>query len=174
MKLNPIQDSSHSSGWLQGSQLHSHAKDLYTMKGYSWSWLHLVREVCHAYLLPHPILLNYPLGKVAFKTLLKKYLVNYWELKLRCDAAPLTSLKYFKPEFMSLTRPPPLLVTARASPYEVTKVGVQAQEIPRNIYTFPHLDGWNITNFFKVSRTWCYSLHHERLKLLCRWRSFCC
>ena len=47
------------------------------------------------------------------------HVINFWELKLRADADPLLSLKYFKPEFMSLLKPHPLLVTAGAHPYEV-------------------------------------------------------
>ena len=249
---------------LQGSQLHSHAKDVYTMRGSSWSWFHQVREVCLTYQLPHPLkLLNNPLGKEAFKKLVKKHVVNYWEIKLRSDAAPLSSLMYFKPEFMSLTRPHPLLVTAGASPYEVTKAGVQALLLsgryrtellssnwssnPEGFCLCPSCKDKNIVedvehillhcgslahtreglvkftlnysksvplisdtmlsltspsnplyfqflldcsvipeiikhvqrqgvqvleHFFKISRTWCYSMHRERLKLLGRWRSF--
>jgi hypothetical protein len=193
----------------------------------------------------------------------KKYILNYWEKKLRDDAAPLLSLKYFKPNYMSLTKPHPLYVTAGSSPYEVTKACVQGlflsgryrtellcsnwssnnggfclcpscegQEVEEDVehillhcgslgqvrerlvaFTIsssksqPHLSSTLLTlarpdnelflqflldcsviqqviclvqeqgtgvleHFFKVSRTWCYSLHRERLKILGRWSDY--
>ena len=79
------------------------------------------------YQLPHPLtILTTPSTKESFKNQVKKYVLNYWELKLRMMSTPLSSLKYFQPSYMSLTRPHPLLTTAGSSPYEVVKARVQA------------------------------------------------
>ena len=112
---------------LQGSTIHSHAMNVFTSKGNSWSWFHQVRDVCLMYQLPHPLtILTTPSTKESFKNQVKKYVLNYWELKLRMMSTPLSSLKYFQPSYMSLTRPHPLLTTAGSSPYEVVKARVQA------------------------------------------------
>ena len=42
------------------------------------------------------------------------------------EASNLSSLKYFKPQFMSLSRPHHIFLSAGSSPYEVVKEGVQA------------------------------------------------
>ena len=113
---------------LTGSLLHQHAVSVFTKQGNTWSWFHQVRNLCLKYQLPHPLtILTTPLPKEAFKRQTKKQVVNYWELKLRDDAAPLTSLKYFKPQYMSLTKPHPIFSTAGPSPYEVTKACTQAR-----------------------------------------------
>ena len=249
---------------LPGSLLHQHAVSVFTKQGNTWSWFHQVRNICLRYQLPHPLtFLTSPLSKDAFKRMIKKNVVNYWELKLRDDAAPLKSLKYFKPQFMSLSKPHPIFSTAGSSPYEVVKACTQARLlsgryrtellsshwssnpggyclcpscdglfIPEDIeHIFLHCDSLGTTrlrlsNFtmkyaqdvpllcstileltkpcnplflqflldcsvipkvislcmehgnvvlhhmFKVSRTWCYSLHRERLKLLGRWNPY--
>ena len=187
---------------------------------------------------------------------MKKQVLRFWEEKLCEDAWPRLSLVYFKPQYMSLSRPHPIFSTAGSSPYEVTKAGIQAlflsgryrdkaaQEalvrqswgiLPLPILwwssgegrlgTYPSLSPtrkrlYNFTinyaravpaisetildltkptqpllfqflldcsviprvislvqehgedvlhHLFKVSRTWCYSLHRDRLKILGRW-----
>ena len=45
--------------------------------------------------------------------------------RLLSPAALLLSLNYFNPEFMSLLKPRPLILTAGTSPYEVTKARVK-------------------------------------------------
>ena len=56
--------------------------------------------------MPHPLaLLENPLPRERFKKLAKSLVINYWEVKLRGEAALLPSLKYFKPEFHSLSTP---------------------------------------------------------------------
>ena len=227
----------------------------------SGSWFHQVRDICLKYQIQHPLtFLNSPFSKEAFKNLVKKHVMNFWEKKLRDDASPLLSLGYFKPQYMSLAKPHPLFSTAGASPYEVTKAGIQALFLsgryrtemlsshwssnPGGFCLCPSCDGLGVQedlehillycgslsptrrrliNFtinyaktvpalsdtildltkptqplllqflldcsviphvislvqvhgddvlhhlFKVSRTWCYSLHKERLKILGRW-----
>ena len=186
-----------------------------------------------------------------------------WEQKLRDEASPLPSLRFFKPSFMSLKTPHPIFLSAGSSPYEVIKAGVQAlflsgryrtellckywsqnqhgyclgpsctgKELVENeehilLYCkslegtrqtlvkftlsfarqFPALGELLLTftnpnshmffqflvdcsvipevitltqkhgkealyTLFKVTRTWCYSLHRDRLKMLGRWPKF--
>ena len=91
----------------------------------SKSWFAQVRNICLLYQLPHPIiLLEHSMTKPSFKSMVKKAVINYWETKLRLESAQLPSLKYFRPSYMSLTTPNPLWLSARASPYEVSKATV--------------------------------------------------
>ena len=250
---------------LPGTTIHNIAVDSFSVKSTSSSWFYQVRETCLQYQLPHPLeLLTVPppYTKDAFKSLAKKNVLNYWEIKLRKEASDLSSLKYFQPQFMSLSKPHPIFMSAGSSPYEVVKAGVQATilsgrykterlcrhwsenkegfcilpsclgkqllederhilldcgslvstrirlsqftinhtkkfpvikdillnftnpENPRycqflidcssipEVITLSQKYGHSILNqLFKVTRTWCYSLHRERLKVLGRWHS---
>ena len=112
---------------LKSSILHRHGLSVLNYKASSGSWFYFVRNLGLQYQLPHPIkLLNGSLSKESFKNLTKKHVLNYWELKLCEEAAPLTSLRYFNPNYMSLSKPHPIISTAVSSPYEVTKARVQA------------------------------------------------
>ena len=248
---------------LQGSPLHKHALNVFTSRASSGSWFHQVRDLCLQYQLPHPLtLLSSPVqySKEAFKKLAKKHVTNYWEQKLREEASLLTSLRFFKPHFMTISSPHPIFLSAGSSPYEVTKAGVQALFLSGRYRTellcrfwsknphgyclgpnctgkeiledeehillycsslaatrqtlvnftmnytkgFPIISGILLTftnpnhpqffqflldcsvipqvislsqehgrealyHLFKVTRTWCYSLHRDRLKMLGRW-----
>ena len=114
---------------LQGSILHTHALNVYRRgKASSRSWFFQLRNICLKYSLPHPsTLLECPLTKLAFKNLTKKAVISFWEKKLRDDAKSLKSLEYFRPEFMSLSIPHPIWLTAKSSSYEVIKATVQAK-----------------------------------------------
>ena len=80
------------------------------------------------YALPHPIsVMESPPSKDEFKKLATANVLSYWEKKLRGEAALLPSLKYFKPEFMSLKAPHLLWQTAGSNPYEVAKDIEQAR-----------------------------------------------
>ena len=59
--------------------------------------------------------------------MVKSRVLDYWQLKLCSEAALLPSLKYFSPNFMSLSNPHPLFTTCAGSPYEVTKAVLQAR-----------------------------------------------
>ena len=249
----------------QHSILHKHACNALTSKVKSWSWFQQLREVCLQYQLPHPLtFLASPLPKEDFKLLVKKHVINYWEIKLRQEVSELSSLKYFQPQYMSLVKPHHLLTTAGSSPYEVTKAGVQAillsgryrtellcrhwsnnpegfcltpscngQDIMEDIehilasckslaptrvrlaeftsnyvknipvlaqlvlelsqpthklfvqflldcsaipsvITLTQLHGKHIlSHLFKITRTWCYSIHKKRLQILGRWAYDC-
>ena len=66
--------------------------------------------------LPHPlVLLDNPPPKDRFKSTLKQSITQYWQdllaLKVRGEDNEMSSLKYFKPRYMSLSRPHPILTT---------------------------------------------------------------
>ena len=79
------------------------------------------------YSLPHPsVLFHQRLPKERFKSMMKKKIIDFWEILLRKEAENLRSLTFFKPEFMSVTTPHPLWVTAGHSPIKVAMATVQA------------------------------------------------
>ena len=225
-----------------------------------------MRDICLQYDLPHPLTLltpHSPFSKARFKKIAKKEVISYWEEKLRREASVLPSLRFFKPNYMSLAAPHPLFLTAGSSPYEVMKASIQALFLSGRYRTEKLCRYWSanvsghcllaqcaalkqvedeehillfcqslattrsrlseftmsyakanpivceilltLTNpnsplylqflidcsvipevisltqkhgkvilqhLFKVTRTWCYSLHRDRLKLLGRWRKF--
>ena len=107
---------------LQGNILHNIASQLLTTaKPTSKHWFADIRALCYTYNLPHPlILLKNPPGKEKFKLLVKKNISDYWQSKLRAHSATLKSLKYFKPNFMSLTKPH-VMYTHAVTSYQVNK-----------------------------------------------------
>ena len=219
------------------------------------SWFFQILALCNKYCLPHPLsLLQSPPKKGPFKTLLKLKITDYWQTQLRERSSELSSLKYFKPEYMSLLKPHPILGTV-TNCYDVNKMVIQLRMlsgryrvgsllshfIPSHfglcelcdgeIEDLPHLllprcpslqemrallldysrsvlgnssvctailetilkgtdetcvqflldcsvlpmvisanqaDRNVLPHLFKVTRTWCYSLHRTRLKLLSR------
>ena len=114
---------------LKDSSLHRMSEhQLSSSKLSNGSWIMQVRDLCIKYHLPAPLsLLQFPPPKFQFKSLVKSCVVDYWETKLRSDAAPLDSLKYFKPEFMSLMKPHPVWTTCGSNPFEVNKATIQAR-----------------------------------------------
>ena len=97
-------------------------------KASSKSWFISLRNTCLQYLLPHPLqLLDNPLSKNEFKKLINSHVVDFWETKLRQESAPLPSLCYFHPEYMSLRKPHKLWLAAGHNTYEVTKAVQQAR-----------------------------------------------
>ena len=248
--------------------LHQHAIRVLTVsKQSSRSWFLQIRNLCLLYGLPHPLhLLQTPHSKIAYKSLVKKHVVNYWEVKLREEASSprYSSLNFFRPQYMSLCDPHPMLVTAGASPYAVTMCTVQSimlsgryrteellshwsesrskfckaptcfgrsrsEDLPHilafcpslastrrklMVFTFKYSSSLTITDvrnlilkfcspahpefsqflvdcstipeviataqrygpvvheaLFHITRTWCYALHRDRMRILGRWRS---
>ena len=93
------------------------------------NWFAQIRTLCFTYNLPHPLsLLSDPPKKEQYKRLLKNNITDFWQSKLRAHCATLTSLKYFKPQFMSLSRPHPMWSSAVNS-YQVNKCVVVARMI---------------------------------------------
>ena len=113
---------------LQKNILNEHAKNIFEFSTVTKkSWFLKIRDLCIKYDLPHPKeLLSNPLTKTEFRSLIKRRVISYWETKLREEAAALDSLLYFKPCYMSLTRPHPLWYTAGSSPSKVAMASIQA------------------------------------------------
>ena len=244
---------------LPGNILHTIAREtLIASRDSDKSWFAQIRDLCYTYGLPNPlILLDQPPTKDTFKQLLKTNVADFWQSKFREKARPLqlSSLRYFKPAYMSLLRPHPLLATSAHS-YDVNKMVVQLrmlsgryrvgtllrhfspgnsgicelcgteledlvhllvprcpalqdrgillleyarsilQQSPICLSIFESVlhsnddtkvqflldcsviptvirasqdDNSILTLLFKVTRTWCYSMHRTRLKLLGRW-----
>ena len=92
------------------------------------SWFYQVRSLSEQYGLPDPVnLLETPLTKQSFKSLVKNKILDWWQKKLRAEAAPLSSLYLLNTNFMSLARTHPIWTSAGNSPYEVEKAKVQAR-----------------------------------------------
>ena len=101
---------------------------LATAKPSSFSWFIQIRDICLMYGLPHPLtLLQSPIPKPKFKKQSKQAVQDYWQQKLREEAAQLDSLSYFNPLYMSLSTPHPLWLTTTSNPYEINKAVVQAR-----------------------------------------------
>ena len=103
---------------------------LVSAKSSSGSWFLQIRELCIKYGLPSPMtLIQYPLTKARYKSLVKSHVMDFWEVHLRCEAASMrkASLKYFKADYMSLSKPHEIWTTCGSSPFEINKAVVQAK-----------------------------------------------
>ena len=114
---------------LPGSILYKHAVHVLTSaKVLTSSWFPKIRELCLLYQLPHPLdLLHHPLLKKNFQKLVKSRVIDHWEVLLRSESASLTSIPYFKPQFMTLMRPHPLWSSCGPNPFEVHKAVTAAR-----------------------------------------------
>ena len=130
---------------LPNSILHNHARDVLTIsKTSTRSWFYQIRDLCLLYGLPHPLeILKSPGTKSSYKNFVKKRIIDHWEMKLRQEAHQLSSLRYFKPNFMNLTSPHPLWTTAGSSPYQVTMATIQAVMLSRRYRTQQLLRHWS-------------------------------
>ena len=89
------------------------------------SWFCKITQLCFQYSLPHPLsILDDPPKKETFKRQVKTSILEFWQQQYRQRVATLPSLRYFHPQFMSLSRPHPILSTS-PNPYEVNKTVVQ-------------------------------------------------
>ena len=108
------------------------------------SWFTQIRDICLLYKLPHPIqLLKNQLSKENYKKLVKSHVVDHWEELLRAEAALLSSLTFFLPNFMSLTKPHPLWSTAESSPSKISMATVQARMISGRYRTEMLCSNWS-------------------------------
>ena len=67
------------------------------------------------------------MSKSSFKKIIKIAVLDFWEQKFRRDAAQLSFLKYFKPQYYSLNTPHRIWTSAGSNPYEVEKAIIQAR-----------------------------------------------
>ena len=95
---------------------------------YKKSWFIHVRDLCHKYCLPDPVvILSNPPSCNSYKMNTKQKVLDYWNTKFRAAVNSLESLYMFKADYMSLCQPHPIWSTAGSSPFEVKKATVQAR-----------------------------------------------
>ena len=120
---------------------------LYSEPDNSASWFSQIRKLTTQYNLPGPLqLLSEPLSKTTFKNLIKKKIVSYWEDKYRADAAPMDSLKYFNPQFMSPLKPHPIWTTCSSNTFETNKALLVTKLLSGRYYSDWHTRHWSKTN----------------------------
>ena len=106
--------------------LHQHGRHQLLSSTTGKSWFSSVRALSLQYGLQDPLLvLQSPPTKNQWKNLVKSKVTDWWEIKLRGEATMLPSLQFFNPNYLSLTSPHPLWVSAK-SPYEVRKAVIVA------------------------------------------------
>ena len=95
----------------------------------------------------HPLhLLQNPPTKDSFKKLVKSRVLDYWEKKLRTEAFFLPSLRYFHPNFMSLSTPHWLWRCAGSNVYEVSKARYQLLFLSRQYPCAERTRHWSENN----------------------------
>ena len=96
----------------------------------SKSWFLRIVTICEKYGLPHPIeLMKNPPTKMHFKSTVKQKVLSFWHYTLRTECSQLQSLKYFKPEFYSLTQAHYIWTSTSGFPFETSKSTVLAKMI---------------------------------------------
>ena len=91
------------------------------------SWFLTVRDISKKYDLPDPLtVLQLPPTKYQWKSKCKSKVTDIFEQKLRAEAEMLPSLEFFRPAFMSLSKPHPMWSHA-GSPFEVSKAVIAAR-----------------------------------------------
>ena len=116
---------------LQNNILHKIAQYVLTrLPDSAKSWFIQIKKLCFQYSLPHPLqLLAQPPEKQELKKLINLKVQDFWQLKLRQEAAKLenNSLKYFNPNFMSLSQPHHLWLSCGNDRYQLNKACQQAK-----------------------------------------------
>ena len=154
----------------------------------SKSWFHQIKEISDQYSLPDPLnILANPPPKNSLKKSTKLKVLEWWQDKLRLEAAPLDSLSLFRPNFMSLSRPHPIWTSAGSSNYEVKKATVQARMLsgryrtcwlrrhwsgdPTGSCQVPDCDGQPGT-LLHIATAECSGLHSAKVKAVALWGIF--
>ena len=87
----------------------------------------MIRDVCLQYGLQHPLLsLEHPLPPSRYKSVCKEKVYEYWHSKFALRCLDLSSLRYFQPYFLSLSRTHPIWSSLDGSPYQSKAAHVQA------------------------------------------------
>ena len=116
---------------------------LYSDQDDSSSWFIEIRHLCTKYSLPSALsFLSSPPTKSSFNALVKTKVLDYWQEKLRADAASKDSLLYFKPQYMSLQKPHSLWTTAAQNPFEINKSLVVAKMLSGRYRSDWHCRHW--------------------------------
>ena len=155
------------------------------------SWFSQIFRLFKQYQLGNSFdLLCSPIPKEAFKKLVKKRVLNYWEQHLReeLENSRYSSLTFFKPQFMSLMSPHPLWRSAGSSPSNIVMATVQAQMVSGRFRTERLCRHWSMNklgicllspNCCDISEDvphilqTCAALHETRLMLLQYTRKYC-
>ena len=113
----------------------------------SSSWFIQIRQLCTQYSLPSPLsLLSKPPSKTTFKNLVKSKVTDFWKKKYELDANERLSLKYFQPQFYSLTKPHPLWTTCSNNPFETNKALVVSRLLSGQYASDWHARNWSKDN----------------------------
>ena len=133
---------------LHGHILNKTARQtLLTAPDSSKSWFVKLRSLCDQYNLPTPLnLILNPLPKDQYKSLVRSHIVNYWETQLRYEVSLLSSLSFFKSEFMSLCRPHFTWTTCGSNPFEANKAVVMASMLSGRYKTDYLAHHWDSSN----------------------------
>ena len=162
---------------LTGDPLQIHARNiLTTAKSSLKSWFIQIRNICLKYDLPHPlIILDTQPDKKTYTKLINSKVISYWEKRLRGEAALLSSLIYFKPEFMSLKDPHPIWSTAGSNPYEISKAIQQARFLSGRYRTESLTKHWSMNREGFCQSPTCNSVVEtvEHILIHCRAYTSC-
>ena len=173
---------------LPGDPLHKHAIYALTCLPKSAnSWFFQIRDICLMYSLPHPLeLLQHPLSKLQFKSLVERRVISFWEEQLRSETLHLPSLVFFDSTRHSLQKPSLIWQTSGSSSYECTKSHVLAKMQSGRYRTDYMCRYWTPSNKmgYCLSATCdrvkgdlvhmlvtCPGLHQTRAKLVSFWLS---
>ena len=98
-----------------------------TCKPSNKSWFCMLKEICLQYGLLHPLhLLTTPPAPNAFKSLCKSKIQEYWRRELTSKISAYSSLRYLRPEYISLCRPHPLWTSLDGNPHQTRAACVQS------------------------------------------------
>ena len=141
--------------------LYAHAKYVLTeAPSKAKSWFQQIEKICTQYGLPSPLhLLSYPLAKGAFKSLVRRKIVEYWQTLLRAEAESMSSMKYFKSELYSLTRCHYIWSTAASNPYECSKSTVLARMISGRFRSEALCRHWSTNRSGNCRAPSCYQIY---------------
>ena len=116
---------------LPDNPLNRHGRHiLHTAPQSARSWFQQLRGICEQYGLGQALyLLDNPETKKSFKAKAKVRVVEHWKEQFVLEASKLKSLKYFKPELYSLTKPHYMWSTAANNPYECSKSTILARMV---------------------------------------------
>ena len=111
------------------------------------SWFIDIRKLCYLYDLPSPLqLLSKPLTKATFKSQISQKVLDLWQIILRSEACPKTSLYLFNPNYMSVSSTHPIWTSCSSNPFEVNKATVQAALLSGRYRTNYLSRHWNSAN----------------------------
>ena len=141
--------------------LHAHARYVLTqVPTKAKSWFQQIEKICTQYDLPSSLyLLSHPLSKGAFKSLVKRKIVEYWQALLRVEADSMRSMKYFKSELYSLTRCHYIWSTAASNPYECSKSTVLARMISGRFRSEALCRHWSTNRSGYCRAPTCYQIY---------------